>query len=158
MNNLNTIKEALGQERVSLNNARDILRYSYEKCLQIGIKSEFNYEELESFEALTSRFARLSDMIIQKIFRFFEVLDLEEQGTIRDRINRAERKGIIESADDFIQARILRNEIAHEYESEHLYEIFQRVIELSPVLLESVDRILEYSQQYFEEHHIPGSE
>jgi uncharacterized protein YutE (UPF0331/DUF86 family) len=158
MNNLNTIKEALGQELVSLNNARDILRYSYEKCLQIGIKSEFNYEELESFEALTSRFARLSDMIIQKIFRFFEVLDLEEQGTIRDRINRAERKGIIESADDFIQARILRNEIAHEYESEHLYEIFQRVIELSPVLLESVDRILEYSQQYFEEHHIPGSE
>jgi hypothetical protein len=31
-------------------------------------------------------------------------------------------------------------------------EIFKRVIELSPVLLESVDRILEYSQKYFEEH------
>jgi hypothetical protein len=66
MNNINTIKEALGQELVSLRNARDILQYSYEKCVQIGIKNDYNYEELESFEALTSRFARLSDLIIQK--------------------------------------------------------------------------------------------
>ena len=115
---MNNIKEVLNQELAQLENARDILQYSYEKCCRIGVKIGFTYEELESFEALTSRFARLSDIIIQKILRFFDVLDLEEAGTVRDRINRAEKKGVVKSADDFIKIRILRNEIAHEYKPE----------------------------------------
>ena len=115
---MNNIKEVLSQELAQLENARDVLRYSYEKCSRIGIKIGFTYEELESFEALTSSFARLTDIIIQKILRFFDVLDLEEAGTVRDRINRAEKKGVVKSADDFIKIRILRNEIAHEYKPE----------------------------------------
>ena len=84
---MNNIKETLHQELAALKNARDVLRYSYEKCSRIGVKIDFTYEELESFEALTSRFARLSDIIIQKILRLFDALDLEEPGTVRDRIN-----------------------------------------------------------------------
>ncbi len=146
---MNNIKEVLNQELVQLENARDILQYSYEKCCRIGVKIGFTYEELESFEALTSRFARLSDIIIQKILRFFDVLDLEEAGTVRDRINCAEKKGVVESADDFIKIRILRNEIAHEYKPETIYDIFEQVMELAPVLLKSVDSLLVYSKRYF---------
>ncbi len=146
---MNNIKEVLNQELAQLENARDILQYSYEKCCRIGVKIGFTYEELESFEALTSRFARLSDIIIQKILRFFDVLDLEEAGTVRDRINRAEKKGVVESADDFIKIRILRNEIAHEYKPETIYDIFEQVMDLAPVLLKSVDSLLLYSKKYF---------
>ncbi len=146
---MNNIKKVLNQELAQLENARDILQYSYEKCCRIGVKIGFTYEELESFEALTSRFARLSDIIIQKILRFFDVLDLEEPGTVRDRINRAEKKGVVESADDFIKIRILRNEIAHEYKPETIYDIFEQVMELAPVLLKSVDCLLLYSKRYF---------
>ncbi len=146
---MNNIKEVLNQELAQLENARDILQYSYEKCCRIGVKIGFTYEELESFEALTSRFARLSDIIIQKILRFFDVLDLEEAGTVRDRINRAEKKGVVESADDFIKIRILRNEIAHEYKPETIYDIFEQVMDLAPVLLKSVDTLLLYSKRYF---------
>ena len=146
---MNNIKEVLNQELAQLENARDVLQYSYEKCYRIGIKIGFTYEELESFEALTSRFARLSDIIIQKILRFFDVLDLEEAGTVRDRINRAEKKGVVESADDFIKIRILRNEIAHEYKPETIYDIFEQVMDLAPVLLKSVDSLLLYSKRYF---------
>ncbi len=146
---MNNIKEVLNQELAQLENARDVLQYSYEKCCRIGVKIGFTYEELESFEALTSRFARLSDIIIQKILRFFDVLDLEEAGTVRDRINRAEKKGVVESADDFIKIRILRNEIAHEYKPETIYDIFEQVMDLAPVLLKSVDSLLLYSKRYF---------
>ena len=146
---MNNIKEVLNQELAQLENARDVLQYSYEKCCRIGVKIGFTYEELESFEALTSRFARLSDIIIQKILRFFDVLDLEEAGTVRDRINRAEKKGVVESADDFIKIRILRNEIAHEYKPETIYDIFEQVMDLAPVLLKSVDSLLLYSKKYF---------
>jgi uncharacterized protein YutE (UPF0331/DUF86 family) len=80
----------------------------------------------------------LSDIIIQKILRVFDTLDLEKPGTVRDRINRAEKKGVVKSADEFIRIRILRNEIAHEYKPETIYDIFEHVMKLTPVLLKSV--------------------
>lgn len=145
------VTEAFRKELAELKNACSVLEYSYQKCRKIDVPLGLSDEELESFEALTSRFARLSDIIIQKIFRYIDTLDLEQQGTVRDRINRAEKKGIIESADDFIEIRLLRNEISHEYQSETIYAIFEKVKELTPVLLKSVPEILDYSRKYTDE-------
>ena len=131
-----------------LEKARDILLFSFTKCSEINMTEGLSDEEMESLEALTSRFSRLSDIIIQKVFRTIDILDLEDEGTVRDRINRAEKKGIIKSADDFIDIRILRNEIAHEYKAETIYSIFSKVSKLSPVLLESVNTIMTYSKKY----------
>lgn len=133
---------------VDLRKARDILLFSFTKCCKINMMKGLSEEEMESLEALTSRFSRLSDIIIQKVFRAIDILDLDDEGTVRDRINRAEKKGIIKSADDFIDIRILRNEIAHEYKSETIYVIFSKVLKLSPALLESVDTIMTYSKKY----------
>jgi hypothetical protein len=83
----------------------------------------------------------LSDLVIQKVLRTISILDLEDSGTVRDRINRAEKKGFIESAEDFVQIRMLRNEIAHGYKSETIFDIFERVLALAPVLMEGVKRI-----------------
>jgi len=141
-------KENLKMLVVDLEKASDVLLYSVEKCRKISISEGLSYEELESYEALTSRFARLSDIIIQKVFRTIDSLDLDDAGTVRDRINRAEKKGLIKSADDFIAVRILRNEIAHEYKTETIYSIFLKVLELSEVLLESVDSICVYVDRH----------
>ena len=43
------------------------LDYSYDKCRTIGEKKEYDLEQQESFEALTSRFARTSDILTQKV-------------------------------------------------------------------------------------------
>ena len=145
---MTNMEDNLKQELCDLEKARDVLHYSYEKCQSIELMDELSYEEEESFEALTSRFARLSDLIIQKTFRLLDILDLEDEGTIRDRINRAEKKGVIYSADDFIEIRILRNEIAHEYKSETIYAIFKKVLECTPKLLESVETIAVYAQKH----------
>jgi hypothetical protein len=145
---MKNMEDNLKQELGDLEKARDILLYSYEKCRTIELIDGLSYEEQDNFEALTSRFARLSDIIIQKIFRLLDILDLEEEGTIRDRINRAEKKGIIHSADNLIEIRILRNEIAHEYKSETIYAIFEKVLEYTPKLLESVEMIDAYAQKY----------
>lgn len=138
----------LENELKLLNDARDVLLYSFNKCNAIGKKNSYEPEELESFESLTGRFARLSDIVIQKIFRLVDELDLDTQGTIRDRINRAEKKELIVSSDVFVEIRMIRNEIAHEYIPEAIHDIFGKVLDLTPHLLDGVERTVKYCSKY----------
>ena len=131
-------KRLLQKELRLLEDARQVLDYSFAKCSRIGIKSEYSPEELESFESLCSRFARLSDIMTQKIFRLLAEIALEHPGTVRDRINRAEKWNLVESAERFVAIRIVRNDIAHEYMPEAIRDIFKKVMDLTPDLLKSV--------------------
>ena len=70
---------------------------------------------------------------------------------MRDRINRAEKKGLIPSADIFIEIRTLRNEIAHEYQSQTIFTIFEKVLALTPELINSIDSISAYASKYISE-------
>jgi hypothetical protein len=138
----------LKQELALLTNSKDVLLYSYNKCKTIGLKETYEPEELESFESFTGRFARLSDILIQKIFRLVDLLDLESQGTIRDRINRAEKKELIASSDVFVEIRMIRNDIAHEYIPEAIHDLFRKVLSLTPPLLDGVERTIAYCDKY----------
>ncbi len=138
----------LAQELKVLADAREVLVYSFNKCSAIGIKETYEPEQLESFESFTGRFARLSDILIQKIFRLVDVLDLETHGTIRDRINRAEKKELIASSDVFVEIRMVRNDIAHEYLPEAIRDIFGKVLSLTPQLLDGVERTITYCNRY----------
>ncbi len=138
----------LGNEIKDLKQARDSLVYSYDRCRHLSIETGLDNETMERFEALTARFARLSDIMIQKVFRTLDTLDLEDRGTVRDRINRAEKRKVIESADEFIDIRMVRNEIAHEYKRQTVLEIFERVLLLTPSLMNAVENIEVYSNKY----------
>lgn len=138
----------LQKELELLRHAARVLGYSYEKCSRIGIKDEYDDDELDKFESLTSRFARLGDILIQKIFRLIDELDLDAAGTVRDRINRAEKKGLIDSANVFIEIRMLRNDIAHEYVPEEIIELFKKVLKATPLLVSSVAKVEHYCIRY----------
>lgn len=145
---MNTLSENLKESLAMLEKAADILAYSHDKCKAIKFDQGVDQIQLESLDALTSRFARLSDILVQKVFRLIDRLDLEDEGTVRDRINRAEKKGLISSADRFTDIRFLRNEIAHEYKSDSLYAIVEKVQTFTPDLLESVDLVNTYARKY----------
>ncbi len=136
--------ELLSKELKLREDSTGILKYSYGNCQKIGIQKDYVIEDMDQFEAFTSRFARMSDMLIQKVFRLLDKIELDDEGTIRDRINRAEKKGLIESADIFIQIRIVRNDIAHEYHIETLKDIYKKVLELTPYLLDCAEKIRAY--------------
>lgn len=80
----------------------------------------------------------------QKIFRLLAEIAQEQPGTVRDRINRAEKWDLIESAEDFVAIRIVRNDIAHEYLPEAIRDIFKKVMALTPALLKSVTLTKKY--------------
>ncbi len=141
-------KKLLMKELKALNHASDVLSETFLKCQSIGLKKEYSFLELIHLEALTSRFARLSDLLIRKIFRLINQLDYEPQETVRDSINRAEKLGIIESAEIFSKIRETRNAIAHEYLLEDLSEIYKSVFLNTPKILDTVSRVKKYCQKY----------
>lgn len=146
------------EERVYLNEilgrlqkASETLRYSYDKCQAIGFKTVFDADEQDRFESLTAKFARLSDLIIKQAIKLIDLLDLDEPPeTVRDAINRAEKKGLIESAARFVEIRKLRKRIAHEYveSDEDISDIYRLTLQSTPLLLESVTRIMAYCRKY----------
>ena len=145
----NSLTDLLRKSLDSLDDAAEILKYSLENCTKIGLKQKYSFEEMDHLEAFTSRFARLSDIVIQKLFRIIDKIDLEDEGTVRDRINNAEKKGLIDNAETFVQIRIVRNDITHEYHSENLKEIFIMALDLTPHLLLCANSIKIYCKKYF---------
>lgn len=131
-----------------MNRAAAAMERSWLECQKICDHSRPPIEELDRLELLTSRFSRLTDFMIQRIFRLIDEIDLDTPGTVRDVINRAEKKGLIEQADTFIQARILRNRIAHEYVEEVMTEIFKETVQLIPALLDACHRVNAYLKRY----------
>ena len=100
-------------------------------------------------EALTARFARLSDLLIHKVLKTIDQLDASTPGTVRDRIMQAEKKGIIEDADTLLEIRNVRNTIAHEYESIDVKEMFLFVFRHSPLLIAILKNAKQYSNKFY---------
>lgn len=138
------LRKELKENLSILDRALDTFNYSYGNCKKIGIKEEYTYEELDKFESLTSRFARISDILTQKILKTIFLLLREDVKTFIDRINKAEKLEIIDSAEQLKTIRDLRNEIAHEYCIEDISEIFKNVLKYGDTLLEMIDSIKKY--------------
>ena len=124
------------------------LNRSYEICLRIGIKKDYSDEDWDAFETLAARFGRSVDIIINKVFRSIDRLELEETGSLIDSVNRAEKRGITPSAEEIRLLKELRNEIVHEYKNDNLLETFQTVLNAVPKVLAVVDKIRIYCKKY----------
>jgi len=136
--------------RESLETLSESLRWlkrSCSICVEIGIKEEYLEEEFDAFETFTSRFARTVDIILQKVLRSIDRVELEDQGTLLDVLNRAHKRGLIDSVDEIRLIRELRNDIVHEYTSGKLADLFADVMSNVPKLLDVAERIDRYCRE-----------
>lgn len=136
--------ELLEEELAGLKLAAGHLAYSMERCSGLLGLEDLPPEQLERLESLTSRFARLADLLIQRIFRLIDEVELTGSGTLLDRIYRAEKRGWGE-ARAMIRIRELRNLIAHEYSNDKMQEIYAAVAEMSTALLAIVPNVTMYA-------------
>jgi uncharacterized protein YutE (UPF0331/DUF86 family) len=126
------------------------LSVSVSRCsFLIHTPSVLSEEQLIELDALTSRFARLSDLLIQKIFKTIERLDLETPGTVRDRILQAEKKGLIDNANILFEIREVRNSIAHDYEGDLFKDIVSFAFKNAPVLIDTLEKVKIYSKKFY---------
>ncbi|MCB2262428.1 MAG: hypothetical protein LGR52_05740 [Candidatus Thiosymbion ectosymbiont of Robbea hypermnestra] len=128
-----------------LEKATEHLGYSIDRVQALKDKPQWMPEELERFESLASRFSRLADLHIQRVMRLIDDLELAPQGSLLDRIERAEKRGWI-AAPDLVRIRELRNLIAHEYIEDKLHELHLAVLELAPLLIELTPKVVAFGR------------
>ena len=125
--------------------AAEALRYSFAHRSELAREREYTDAEWERWDALTVRFARLVDVLAQQVFRAIDLVEfLPADSAFVDRINRAEKRGHIQSAYVWKEIRDIRNQIVHEYASAQLRLLFQDVVRHSPELLACVERLSAY--------------
>lgn len=74
-----------------------------------------NIDESERTDAFVARFGRLQDTITDKLLPEFLRRLAEPVGPAIDNLDRAEKLGLLTSADDWLASRKLRNRMVHEY-------------------------------------------
>ena len=141
LQNLNAVVLQLKQAEKHLNT-------SYQRCQEIGLHGSHSEDHLIEFEALTGRFARLVDMLIHKLFRTIDTVELVDAGTLIDVMNRAEKRGFVDSALDLRALKDLRNDIAHEYLEKKLTILHKEVYQSVPKLFAIIAHSIAYSQKY----------
>ena len=124
------------------------LERSYKKCSGMENRKNYIEDEFDDMETLASRFARVSDIIFQKIFRSIDQVELEDKGTLIDAVNRAHKRGLINSPDEAREIRELRNQIVHEYIKDDLQNVFLDILKYTPILIRICNNIFTYCKKY----------
>lgn len=125
------------------------LTKSIQKCHSIDLDVKLTEPQFDVLENLTSRFARLSDILVQKLFRLLDQIELESTGTTIDVLNRAAKRGFLDD-ETLRKIREIRNAVAHEYTEEELVNTFKEVKRLAPLLLEIQGKTESYVIRYIE--------
>lgn len=138
----------LRQALTELHQAREHLHYSFGQVSRMpDTLQEATEQHLESVEAFCSRFARTVDLLVNKVLRSLDRAELLPDGTLLDVVNRAEKRGLVDSAAVLREMKDLRNIIAHDYAGAKAAEILAYCREQKPVLDAVCDRVVAYARK-----------
>lgn len=139
--------EYLSQSVAQLVDATKWLQRSFNQCQNFDLKQTLTAEQYDALENLSSRFARVADILINKVYRAIDAAELLEPGSLIDTVNRAVKRGLLDSAETARTIKDIRNEIVHEYVVEDLQQLQAEVLANVIVLLKLVDNVTGYFQQ-----------
>ena len=144
----NQAGQSLAQAMAELSLARAHLDYSFQSVA--GLPDDLNGADaaaLASVEAFSSRFARTVDLLVNKVLRSLDRVELKPEGGLLDVVNRAEKRGFVARAAELREMKDVRNIIAHDYAGAKAAEIFAYCREQKPGLDMVCDRVLAYAGQ-----------
>lgn len=119
--------------------AKALAHFEYSHRQTSGLPSDPNVlsvDDLGKWETYLARFSRASDLYLAKyVRRKVQLGDPAFRGTLRDYLNAAEKAGWLDSAEEWLRIRELRNRVSHEYAEENLEAIFMGVRTVADRLL-----------------------
>ena len=110
-----------------------------------------NDGDSEMLDAFVSRYSRLQDTLGDKLLPALLRASLEKTGAQLDNLLRAEKLAWIESTEEWVELRELRNRMVHEYieTAEDMLEALQQALLSVSVLIDTQNRMANYAQQSF---------
>lgn len=136
--------ELLKENTMALEKQLFWLKRSFDKVKQIQKQDNFDFDELDAFENLSSRFARSIDFLIRKVFRSIDEAEFENQGTLIDVVNNAHKRSLFDAIEQVRALKDLRNGITHEYLDDHLPSFFRQLLTQTPILITIIENTLLY--------------
>ena len=138
----------LQQALADLASARRHLDFSFQQVAGLpDTLDNATEQQLESAEAFTGRFARCVDLLVNKVLRSLDRMELNPEGTLLDIINRAEKRGLVGRAEELREMKDVRNMIAHDYAGARAAEIFAYCREQKTVFDDICERVVIHARQ-----------
>ncbi len=121
--------------------------------LKPGQVSQLSDDQIDRLDLYLGRFSKLQDFITSKLFRSVTLASLEDTSqdvSLIDTLRRMEKYGIVTSLDDWMEMRLLRNSLTHEYliDETAVIENINAAFTASGLLTVTLARI----QQYYAKH------
>jgi hypothetical protein len=118
-----------------------LLNASIKKFKPYKVRKNYTPVELEYYDSLAFRFEKAVELFLH----FFKGLESYHSGkvsdTLRDRLLFMQKLKIIDSIDFWIEARLLRNKVAHDYLPDQLKDIYREIHNKSVSMLRYMGNI-----------------
>lgn len=104
-------------------------------------------DDRETFESLTSRYGRALDFLIQKLLRTIDRIELTDEGSVLDRINRFKKRDVLRDEVNYALLKDLRNQIVHEYILDETDRVVKEVLNYAPLIEDILLKAKEYCRR-----------
>jgi len=118
-----------------------------ESLLQKAKQQSLSDDERETLDAFTSRFGRAFDFLTQRLLRSIDKLDLTDEGSVLDRVNRFKKRGVLREDVNYGLIKNLRNQIVHEYIIEETDQVVRDALLYVPIVREILVNACRYAQK-----------
>ena len=117
-----------------------------QRLLDKAILSPLTDDERETLEALTARYGRALDFLTQKLLRTIDRIELTDDGSVLDRINRFKKRKVLRDDVNYALLKDLRNQIVHEYIIDETDRVVIEVLNFTPLITEMLTKAKAYCQ------------
>ncbi|NOQ65141.1 MAG: hypothetical protein GQ582_11580 [Methyloprofundus sp.] len=146
------LKESLETSYLHLNRAND----NYQEMLSFSIDTSLydDKEKIKTIDAFIFRFIKLQDFMGDKLFKVLlkAVGEYKDNMALIDCLDKLEKLGLIKAADQWMNYRLIRNKLTHEYSSNQ-QEMLEG-IQLAMLYFKEIKHILETINSYIQEKNL----
>lgn len=143
------LKESLDTSYLHLTRAND----NYQEMLEFVIDASVyeDKEKIKTIDAFIFRFIKLQDFMGDKLFKTLlkSVGEYKDNMALIDCLDKLEKLDIIETADQWMNYRLIRNKLTHEYSSNQ--QEMLAGIQLAMLYFKEIKNILEAINRYVQE-------
>ena len=137
-------EDLISQELEDFKKAVALLMASIGKFKPYQVRKIYTPDELEYYDSLAFRFEKSTELALG----FFKGLEVfvyaKTSDTLRDRLLIMQKVGIVEDINFWMEARMLRNKIAHTYATSDLRELYGEIYKKSKTILKTMKKAEKY--------------